>query len=426
MYKVQRLQIASQRIEPSDGPKMILPGQLNALLEIYPTKGILLVDLRSPSEFERSHIHDAINLRAPVSFVESTSLEMIEDTFMDDQSRRSFSKWRHYKCLVFYDRAIEFDWECPVAAALYSKLQSKGWFGQCFILKGHFREFSSSFDKHISGTKMTSAGKEYLDSLRQLSSPTYEEEDRRDSLYEQWLDDFTQQRVPTVELVPAKKQERLNTVEQHQKELEAEFESRFPALYRKAQAMRSIWSSTTYEQRQQLDNDDEEPASPLPSPPPGYLEPFRPVRWTPPPPPPPPPPPREHTRNDNFDRKAPLVESLVRGLERIRTADVRSSPAEPGTATPQQQAHQESVSYASSKPGIVTSSGGSGDYSYEHDDYDKINPKSEGLTADQPTYGIGLGVTTSGGPEAVTAQEGMGKETSKIPQLLGRLKSSVE
>lgn len=171
-FNLQNLRIESHHRQAQDGALMILPGHLNTLLEIYPSKGILLVDLRSSTDFERSHIHDAINLRAPLSFVESTSLEMIEDTFMDDQSRRSFSKWSQFKCVVFYDRVIEFDWECPVADALYNKFRRKGWRGQCFILKGHYREFSASFDKYISGAKMTSEAKEYVDSLRQQPSPT--------------------------------------------------------------------------------------------------------------------------------------------------------------------------------------------------------------------------------------------------------------
>lgn len=169
---LQSLRSESRPRQDQEGPRMILPGHLSRLLEIYPSKGVLLVDLRSSTDFERSHIHDAINLRAPLSFVENTSLEMIEDTFMDDQSRRSFSKWSQFKCIIFYDRVIEFDWECPVAEALYSKFRRKGWQGQCFILKGHYREFSASFDKYISGAKMTSEAKEYLDSLRQQPSPT--------------------------------------------------------------------------------------------------------------------------------------------------------------------------------------------------------------------------------------------------------------
>ncbi|KAJ4304044.1 hypothetical protein N0V88_001652 [Collariella sp. IMI 366227] len=236
---LQGLRVHGHHRQPQNGPRMILPGHLNRLLEIYPSKGILLVDLRLSTDFERSHIHDAINLRAPLSFVENTSLEMIEDTFMDDQSRRSFSKWSQWKCVVFYDRVIEFQWECPVADSLYAKFRRKGWQGQCFILKGHYREFSASFDKYITGFKMTSEAKEYVDSLRQQSSPTEEEAADRDEAYHFWLDAFaSQHHVPIVDLIPARKLERQRAVEQHQKELEIEFEARFPALYKKSQAMR--------------------------------------------------------------------------------------------------------------------------------------------------------------------------------------------
>lgn len=171
-HNLQNLRVGQHQQQAKPNSNMILPGHLNTLLEIYPSKGILIVDLRSSTDFERSHIHDAINLRAPLSFVQNTSLEMIEDTFMDDQSRRSFSKWLQCRCVVFYDRVVEFDWECPVADALYDKFKRKGWQGQCFILKGHYREFSDSFDKYISGSKMSQGAKEYLDGLRQQSSPT--------------------------------------------------------------------------------------------------------------------------------------------------------------------------------------------------------------------------------------------------------------
>lgn len=171
-HNLQSLRLGSARnSEVREGAvQMILPGHLNTLLEIYPSKSVLVVDLRSATDFEKSHIHDAVNLRAPFSFVENMSLEMIEDTFMDDQSRRSFSKWSQCRCVVFYDRVVEFDWECPGAEALHDKFRKKGWRGQGFILKGHYREFSASFDKYISGSKMTKEAKQHLDGLRQQSS----------------------------------------------------------------------------------------------------------------------------------------------------------------------------------------------------------------------------------------------------------------
>ncbi len=144
---------------------MILSGHLNTLLEISPPNQVLMIDLRSPTDFEKSHIYGAVNLRVPDSFVRN-NFELIERAFTDDHSRRNFSKWSSAKCVVLYDRVVEFAWECPVADTLYENFKSRGWQGQVYILKGHYREFSKSFERYITGDKMSQAAKDYIDSLR--------------------------------------------------------------------------------------------------------------------------------------------------------------------------------------------------------------------------------------------------------------------
>ncbi|KAK0710922.1 hypothetical protein B0H67DRAFT_268862 [Lasiosphaeris hirsuta] len=360
-YNLQSLRIAEPVPEMKDSARMILPGHLNTLLEIYPSKSILIVDLRSPIDFERSHLHEAINLRAPLSFVQNTSLEMIEDTFMDDESRRSFNHWSQYRCVVFYDRVVEFDWECPVADALYDKFRRKGWPGQCFILKGHYREFSASFDKYISGSKMSKEAKEYLDGLRQKSSLTPEEVNRRHQQYDGWLRVFENEDggvLQRIELIPARKLERRHAVEQHQKDLEVDFEARFPALYKKARAMGP---------RQ---------ASPPPrhsSPPPPFemrweSSTFNEVSWG-----------NDDDyddENSRYDRKARLVGPLVSGLENMREAVYREESQPP----------RETYSYNADKLDLYS------------DDYDEIDPKSEGLKNDPlfQSAGAKLQEATSG------------------------------
>ncbi|KAK3295519.1 uncharacterized protein B0H64DRAFT_459852 [Chaetomium fimeti] len=374
----------------------------NLGVETADIHGVLLVDLRSSTDFERSHVHHAVNLRAPLSFVENTSLEMIEDTFMDDQSRRSFSKWSQFKCIVFYDRVIEFDWECPVADALYTKLRRKGWQGQCFILKGHYREFSASFDKYISGSKMTSEAKDYLDSLRQQSSPTEEEAIKRDQDYHEWLGAFaSQQRTPTADLIPTRKFERRRTVEQHQRELEIEFEARFPALYKKAQTMRP---ATTF---------DDTPSPPPRSPPPPFpsgakrSQSFKDVDWVGP---------GKLDDDDDFDlRKGPLVGPLASGLDKMREAG----------NLPRSNSGTSFKSYHDDYPVK-----GKLDYfgdDYEHD-YDEIDPKSEGLGNDPGFQKAGVPAGTEVGAGAMVKHERGGEDTlkkpaKKRPQIWERLRS---
>ncbi|KAL2022566.1 hypothetical protein VTK56DRAFT_5173 [Thermocarpiscus australiensis] len=394
-HNLQNLRIDGHHRQVQDDALMILPGQLGSLLEIYPSKSILVVDLRSSTDFSRSHIHDAINLRAPVSFVENSSLEMIEGAFMDDQSRRSFSKWSQCKCVVFYDRAIEFDWECPVAEALYQKFRQKGWRGQCFILKGHYREFSSSFDRYISGDKMTGEAKEYLDSLRQQSSPTEEEASKRQERYNEWLHAIVNQhRALSVHLVPARELERRNAVEQRQRELEMEFEARFPALYKKAHAMGP--PSTSHGQ-----------PSPQPmSPPPPFHsdtwegQTFRDVNWAG----------AGKREDDDFDvRKAPLVGPLASGLEKMREAGHWVSE---DSGIPAQEYHRGDDDTAKAKMDFYADG-------YDHD-YDEIDPRSEELGNDPGFQKAGVPGAGAAGPGAGVRVQGKGGGSAGGEDTLGK------
>lgn len=259
---------------------MILPGHLNKLLDVLSSRQILLVDLRAPPDYEKSHIHNSVNFRVPASFVQRASFEMIEKALGDESSRAIFSQWYTSKCVVFYDRLVEYAWECPTAEALFQKFKSKGWDGQGFILKGHYREFSDSFDKYIGGQKMKENAKKYLESLQERapekrvcflasaasSSHTnniLQKETQRQ--YDDWLKLLEEEDrgLPT-DLPPASKEKRIESMVSHQKTLEDEFERRLPSLYRKA----------------------------LDLPP-----------------------------DDNFDRKAPLVAPLSRGLAKMQHAE---------------------------------------------------------------------------------------------------------
>ncbi|KAI1640202.1 hypothetical protein F4809DRAFT_648157 [Biscogniauxia mediterranea] len=217
---------------PKDGAQMILPGHLNKLLEIFPTGQIVMIDLRSEAEYERSHIHGAINFRVPASFVSKATMEMIERALPDESSRSSFNKWYTSKCVVFYDKVVEYAWEAPVVEELFQKFKSKGWTGQCFVLKGHYREFSHSFDKYIVGTNTTDNAKEYLASLQDVSWEKSKDDHQR---YDDWvklLED--EDRVYSTDLVPAVKDERIQAMVKQQEAVEEEFKRAQPSLYQMA------------------------------------------------------------------------------------------------------------------------------------------------------------------------------------------------
>ncbi|KAK4231488.1 hypothetical protein QBC38DRAFT_465860 [Podospora fimiseda] len=411
-HNLQSLRAVQSQQPTKSRTRMILPGHLNSLLEIYPSKGILIVDLRSSTDFERSHIHDALNLRAPLSFVQNTSLEMIEDTFMDDQSRRSFSKWLQCRCVVFYDRVVEFDWECPVADALCDKFKKKGWQGQCFILKGHYREFSASFDKYISGSKMSQEAKEYLDGLRQQSSPTEEEANQRHALYDEWLNSFLSQHLPVVDLIPSRKLERQRAVAQHQRELETQFEARFPALYRKAQAM-APRESTTSPANEDYEADLLDSMPPSPSgfiPPPPFehrdqqgQQQFKPVKWKQ----------LEEEDDQQFEaRKGPLVEHLATGLDKMREAAGFMS----STSLVNVEGEQNRSSHSFTG---VSGGGEKGKMMDYYEDYDEIDPKSEGLRDEEGFRRAGSGGFEAGGNNSMRVGGGVGERQHGISPGIG-------
>lgn len=261
--------------EGDSGPQMILPADLGKLLDMSLPGQVMLFDLRSPTEYQKSHIHGAINLRTPRSFLEFASLDMIERAIADEQGRSTFAQWQSARCLVFYARGIDVSWECPPARLILEKLTENGWSGRCFILKGHYREFSHSFGKYIAGTKMTHDAQTWADGQRGRLETQNDVADSQEQ-YAGWLSHVeTEARARPVSTNPTQASERFDAIETQEKELEHEFKARCTSLYRKAQDIKLGGGGA---------------------------------------------------EEDNFGTKAGMVEYLDRGLARIRDLQAPSPP----------------------------------------------------------------------------------------------------
>ncbi|KAH6694006.1 hypothetical protein F5X68DRAFT_273413 [Plectosphaerella plurivora] len=317
-------------IPPPEHPqaKSILAGHLNMLLEVLPPKKLLIVDLRSPADYEKTHIYNAVNLRAPRSFLREASFDMIERSFADKQSRRKFATWQSTACLVVYARAIDHLSDCPTADLLFERFRGWGWGGRCFVLKGHFREFSVSYSKFIAGTKMTQEAKDHIASLetQQPTSPSgqgtaapapaptgAEEMADRENQYGALLAQIDRESGGHSPGPPAvSSADRESALAQQEEDLEQEFQQRLPDLYRKAMdvagaeqsgappAFRGDWA---------LSSGGSSSAKPT----------------------------GKAGDDDKFDIKAPMVEYLDRGLAKIRheqqhaaTGSLPTGPAEEG------------------------------------------------------------------------------------------------
>ena len=115
------------------------------------------------------------------------------------------------------------------------------------MLKGHYREFSASFDKYIEGTKMTDNARDYILALQEKSEEKQVrdyrqrllvvlanlEQNQDSQLYDEWFRQLEDEDTHHTDLVPAVKAERMEAMVQHQRKLEDEFERQQPSLHRK-------------------------------------------------------------------------------------------------------------------------------------------------------------------------------------------------
>ncbi|KAM0252584.1 hypothetical protein ACHAQJ_007621 [Trichoderma viride] len=262
------------------GPLLILPADLSRLLEISQPGQTLLFDIRPQSEYQRSHICGAINLRVPQNFIKDASLEMIGRTISEEHGHYAFSKWKEARCMVFYSRGLESAWECPSAASILYKLSESGWTGRSFVLKGHYREFSVSFGQYIIDSKkaLAAGGAEQSGepAIKAAVEPTQNYEQ-----YTQWLAHVeAEDRSRTNASSPTRTTERTEFVESQEHELEAELMVRCGDVYRKIQDVQA----------------DRDPS------------------W-----------------HDDFDIKAPMVEYLDRGLSKVRAYQPSSQQMPPSS-----------------------------------------------------------------------------------------------
>ncbi|KAG8415043.1 hypothetical protein J3458_008926 [Metarhizium acridum] len=233
-HKLTNMKLRDVAYEATNGPRMILAADLSRLLELSLPGDALLFDLRSSIEYERSHIYGAIHLRTPRSFLQSAPLDLIEHAIPDEQGRKQLSQWPTAKCIVFYGRGLESSWECPAAELIVRKLREHGWVGQCFILRGHYREFCQTFDKYIVGIKMTQEAKDWVSGQATVLAT---ETDRQmiEEEYSSWLDQVeNEDRARPLSTSPTQTPERFEALETQEKDLEAEFKARCGALFSKA------------------------------------------------------------------------------------------------------------------------------------------------------------------------------------------------
>ncbi|KAG5665112.1 hypothetical protein KAF25_009237, partial [Fusarium avenaceum] len=210
------LRVEEPKTRAHNGPRMILPANLSELLDISLPGQTLILDLRSSTEFQRSHVMGAIHLRAPQSFLRPASLDMIERAFTDAESKSIFtlaaSKVPYL--LLSWTRA-------PVGMPI------------CRSFAGE-TEFSGSFGKHIYRAQDRESEKGVF-----KGSATNQETASNDRGFADLLTRLeNEDQMHQLSSSPGYNEERTTALAEQEKTLEDEFQSHFPALFRKSQDVR--------------------------------------------------------------------------------------------------------------------------------------------------------------------------------------------
>lgn len=215
---------------------MILPSQLIELLSLLPSSQILVIDMRSRVEYEKSHIFGALNFRIPVNFIHVATQEMMASAFSGATERNIFIKWRDAKYVIFYDRNVDNMWEVPQVEALFNWWQQMkpSWTGQLFVLKGPYHEVRVNEPKYIATANMSDEARSWarhMENYRPPSSELAEIEKRLQT----WLDKIQEnERFVRGVSNPSKEEEKIKQLENRQKGIETEFKSSNPELWQKA------------------------------------------------------------------------------------------------------------------------------------------------------------------------------------------------
>ena len=223
--KLAAMEVKDVAHPTAQGPLMILPADLNRLLELSLPGHVLMFDMRTSKDFGRSHILDAIHFRVPQSYLNPAPLDLIEAVLPDGAKKAP--EWIRAKCMVFYSRSFESSFECPAAEIMAAKLRKEGWLGRAFILRGHYREFSHTFNNYV----VDAHGQQSAHSMLATDA----DRETADQEYAAWLAHVeTEDRArPQLHSPGTQSPERFEALEANEKELEAEFKTLHGHLFKK-------------------------------------------------------------------------------------------------------------------------------------------------------------------------------------------------
>lgn len=142
-----------------DDPKMIAPDELYAMLENLPSKDLLLLDLRAPSQYKQSRIFGAWNIRTPMTLSKRSLYDVpgLADA-IEKEIDKNFARWREAKIIVVYDTDSNLNKFNVASTLTLRRFITSGWNGKPCIVRGGFLGVLTEFPHLIKTGNDTVAG----------------------------------------------------------------------------------------------------------------------------------------------------------------------------------------------------------------------------------------------------------------------------
>ncbi|KAL7799907.1 tyrosine phosphatase [Trichoderma ceciliae] len=158
MSKIRRSVTMPTRMEPGQ-PLLITAAFLKELMETEDEDSILLLDIRSSTNYATSRIKGALNLCVPTTLLKRATYntERLHQTFQNSPAGDKFGAWRDVDWIIVYDSRSSDSRDTVAAQNMIMKFTNEGYVGETGILRGGFQGLQGSLPELIDSTLTVSS-----------------------------------------------------------------------------------------------------------------------------------------------------------------------------------------------------------------------------------------------------------------------------
>ncbi|KAI0454458.1 hypothetical protein F5B21DRAFT_514716 [Xylaria acuta] len=135
----------------SAAPGLVLPSELQILLQKTPASECLLLDVRVATLYAQSRIPGALNLCIPTTLLKRATfnLEKLRNTLQTEEDQAKFGEWADVKYLIIYDSSSTEKRDAAAAMNMFKKFMNEDFCGRSCLLKGGFQAFAAAYPNLI-------------------------------------------------------------------------------------------------------------------------------------------------------------------------------------------------------------------------------------------------------------------------------------